>query len=351
MPSISVIVPCHNVTGYLGKAMEQLLQQTIGLENMEIILVDDASTDDGATLSMMMEYEQRYPENIIVIPLKENMRQGGARNIGLLYASGEYIAYCDADDWFVTGALKRLYELAKKYDCDVVEFDNRDVRDYRVTDEIIRSGEKADECWEVISADDRRRNLIADSTRSTLGCWNKLYRASMLKENQIRYAEHVTFEEPSFTYMVRFYEKRHYYVHEVLHYALQSSGSTMRSSYAAKKYDNMITHETLLSDFVSRGAMDEYREEIEFIFWWWYFYSTLMFAVRGSTFYTREEFIRLQQKTAAVVRNIGNNRYFTEHLGMLPQLADLTYCRADGIDMEKLRQVLSDLFDLTHNRG
>ncbi len=348
MPKISVIIPCHNVTGYLGKAMEQLLRQTIGLENMEIILVDNASTDGGKTLAMLMDYESRYPEQTIVIPLKEDMKPGGARNVGMLYASGEYIAFCDADDWFVPGAFERLYGLAKKFDCDVVEFDNRDVADYNVTDEIVRSGEKADEYWEVLSVDDRKRNLIADTGHSTLGCWNKLYRASMLKENKIRYAERGFSEEPPFTYMVRFCEKNHYFVHEVLHYALVRSSSSTRTNYEEKKYDNMAAQEALLSDFAGRGAMEEYREEIEYIFWEWYFYKTLVWgAVLSTDFFTREEFAKIQQRTAAVVGNIGENRYFKRCYGSaLPQLADLTYCRADSVDMKELRQVLIDLYIL-----
>lgn len=347
MPKISVIVPCYNVTKYLGKTMDHLLHQTIGLENLEIILVDDASTDDGRTLAMLMDYERKYPENIIVIPLEENMRQGGARNIGLMYASGEYIAYCDAEDWFVPRALERLYQLAKKYDCDVVEFDNLDVTDYHVTNEIIRNGEKQDEYWEISDVDGRKSNLV--TTRSTPGCWNKLYRASMLKENDIRYAEHVTFEEPAFTYMVRFYEKKHYFVHEILHYCLIHEGSTMQSSYEEKKYDNMVTHEVLLQDFMKRGAMEEYREEIEYIFWYWYFYSTLLFAAGRLTFFTREEFMQIQETTQNVVRDIKSNPYFKKNLGELPQVADLTYCDGSRIDMKELYEIFRILIEQVYN--
>ncbi len=48
MKKVSVIVPCYNAAEYLDRCMEHLLKQTIGTENMEIILIDDASTDDGA---------------------------------------------------------------------------------------------------------------------------------------------------------------------------------------------------------------------------------------------------------------------------------------------------------------
>ena len=67
------------------------------MSELELIFVDDASTDDGATYAMLQEFERAYPEQILVIHLEENMRQGGARNIALQYASGEYIAFVEME--------------------------------------------------------------------------------------------------------------------------------------------------------------------------------------------------------------------------------------------------------------
>lgn len=337
MPKVSVIVPCYNATKYLDVCMKHLLNQTIGGEPPELVLVDDASTDDGATLSLLKAYESKYPDQIILIPLEENMRQGGARNIGLMYATGEYIAYCDADDWFVDGALERLYDIAKKYDCDVVEFDNVDVRSYDQPSVPVRSSDREDEYWEIDSVEKRREYLVSDV--STLGCWNKLYRASMLKEHNIRYAEHVVWEEPAFTYMVRFYEKKHYYLHEILHYCFLHSDSTTKSGFEKRKFDNMITHETLLNDIVSRGFLDCYRKEVEFIFWHWYFHSSLLFAAQRQIFYTNEEFVKMQEVTARVVPNIKENPYFWKSVGAIPQLADLTYCDGSRLDMNEVYEI------------
>nr|WP_039121459.1 glycosyltransferase family 2 protein [Ligilactobacillus ruminis] len=73
--------------------------QSIGIDNLELIFVNDASKDDGQTWNMLNEIEEAYPESLIIIDLTCNRRQGGARNEGLKYASGEYIAFVDADDW------------------------------------------------------------------------------------------------------------------------------------------------------------------------------------------------------------------------------------------------------------
>ena len=99
MKKVSVIIPCCNATKWLPKCFLSLVQQTIGIEQIELIFVDDASTDDGATWEMLHEFECAYPESILILKLQENMRQGGARNIALQYATGEYIAFVDADDF------------------------------------------------------------------------------------------------------------------------------------------------------------------------------------------------------------------------------------------------------------
>ena len=337
MAKISVIIPCFNAAKHLGRTMDSFITQTMGMDNLEIILVDDASTDGGATLDMCMEYEGRYPENIIVIPLEENMRQGGARNIALIYASGDYVLYCDSDDWLVPKALERLYDIAVQYDCDVVEFDNIDTASYDVSDEIVRYGDMDDEYWEINTVDERREYVVGN--RTTPGCWNKLYRRPMLVENNIRYAEHVIYEEPAFTYMVRFVEKKHYYVHEVLHYCYLHTGSTMRSDYESRKFDNMKTIDELYCNLVDKGFMNEYSEEIEYIFWYWYFFSGCCFAAGKLTFFTADEFAGLKEHTAEIVKDIRINKYFKRKFENLTALGDLTYLEMNRLNMDSVYSV------------
>ena len=100
-----------------------LVQQTIGIDQIELIFVDDASTDEGATWNMLQEFERAYPESIMILKLEENMRQGGARNIALQYATGEYIAFVDADDFVADNFLLETYEKAKDSDADIIQFE------------------------------------------------------------------------------------------------------------------------------------------------------------------------------------------------------------------------------------
>ena len=97
MAEISIIIPCYNVEKYLMRCFLSLKNQTIGIENLELIFVDDASTDD--TWDIIQKIENKYSQNVIAVHCDENGRQGRARNIGMTYATAEYIGFVDSDDW------------------------------------------------------------------------------------------------------------------------------------------------------------------------------------------------------------------------------------------------------------
>ena len=342
---LSVIVPCYNAAEFIPRCMEHLLNQTIGLDNMEIILVDDASNDNGATLEALYSYEKQYPDNIIVIASAENRRQGGARNLGLQYASGEYTAYCDADDWYSADAMKRLYAIAKQYDCDAVEFNNQNMTVLDAPLEPVRKDGEEDQIWIIESDEDRKKYLLEEELGT--GCWGRIYRTAMLKENDIRFAEGVAWEEPAFTYITRFYVKRHYYLKEILHYTYLHDGSTTRSAYETKKYDNMITYSVLIEDIIRRGFFEGYRQETEYIFWHGYFFSSLCFtAAYAETFYPKSIFIEMQENTQKIAPDIKSNPYFLEVFSGFPEIADLTYCDMTDVDMQTVYEIFQNVMKL-----
>ena len=107
----SIIIPCYSTHNYLDVCVNSLLKQTIGFDSLEIIFIDDNSNDNGHTVNKLKEYENKYPDNIVLILNDENMGPGGCRNIALEYASGEYIAYLDSDDWIDDDALENEMEI------------------------------------------------------------------------------------------------------------------------------------------------------------------------------------------------------------------------------------------------
>lgn len=109
LPQISVVVPVYNVAKYLQQCIDSLMAQTI-LDKLELIFVNDASPDN--CIEILRENEKKHPDKIKVIDSKENLCQGGARNLGMRQARGEYIGFVDSDDFVAPTMYERLYDKA-----------------------------------------------------------------------------------------------------------------------------------------------------------------------------------------------------------------------------------------------
>lgn len=314
MKKVSVVVPCYNAALYLEKCIEHLIDQTIGVDNIEVILVDDASTDSGATSEIIMKYEQEYPDTIIAVSLEENMRQGGARNIGISYASGEYLIFCDADDWLMPEALEHLYEAAQEYDADVVEFLIKNIRDHGIDIETTEKG-NGSFLTEIDTEEKRKKFLIRVDNMLSLGSQKKLYKLSMLKENQIRFVEHRIFEEPSFVVPVRLLEKRHYFLDEALYICYLSPVSSVRGDWGEHKWDNPHVWRHLMNDLDARGLLQKYYAELEYLFMKGAFGLSVRMALQKGYVLMKDELIFLIDMVMQIFPDGKNNMYLKEEQG------------------------------------
>nr|QGT51268.1 hypothetical protein Firmicute1046_3440 [uncultured Firmicutes bacterium] len=114
MKELSVIVPVYNAEEYIDRCIESIISQEC---NAEIIVIDDGSTDSTPHLL------EKYKDKIKLITLEKNSGNVAAvRNVGLDNACGELITFCDADDWYMPGAFKKILELQKMEDADIVRF-------------------------------------------------------------------------------------------------------------------------------------------------------------------------------------------------------------------------------------
>ena len=104
MPKVSVVVPIYNVEKYIKKCMDSLVNQT--LQEIQIIFVNDGSTDESGNIAK--EYASKYPNKIIYLE-KENGGLSDARNFGMRYAEGEYIAFLDSDDYVENTMYEEMY--------------------------------------------------------------------------------------------------------------------------------------------------------------------------------------------------------------------------------------------------
>ena len=124
---VSVIIPVYNVEKEIARCVESLLAQTYS--SIEIILIDDGSTDNSSKLCD--DYSAGYA-NIVVLH-KENGGLSDARNTGLRHAKGKYILYVDSDDYIEKDSCKRLVECIQKTETDFVVGNIREVRKKNIT--------------------------------------------------------------------------------------------------------------------------------------------------------------------------------------------------------------------------
>ena len=118
MIKVSVIVPFYNVEKYIEKCLDSLINQT--LEEIEIILVNDGSQD--GSFKIAKQFQERYTNKIKYYE-KPNGGLGDARNFGINYASGEYIAFLDSDDYVENTMFEKMYSKAVQEKSDMVECD------------------------------------------------------------------------------------------------------------------------------------------------------------------------------------------------------------------------------------
>lgn len=337
MKKVSVIIPCFNATKWLPKCFMSLVQQSIGIAQLELIFVDDASTDGGATWQMLQEFEKAFPENILILKLEENMRQGGARNIALQYATGEYIAFVDADDFVAENFLEEAYRYAKNENADLVQFEYEFYTDRlgavpsgrTITPEII----------EIHSHEERARLLMAEKV--TYGCWNKLYRHALLKEANVAYAEHVIYEEPLFVYPLLFYAKKIVITNDIFYYYRQNDAGTMRNDM--KQEETLRMHATVqlaVWNFMKQTPFfAEYYEEIKLYFLHTYLYETLYFAkLRGFTI-SFSFYQELEKTVTAEVTDYETSPYQK----MIPMQMKLYHQIAKGVTEKWLEQYMGEL--------
>lgn len=126
MPKVSIIVPVYDVAEYLRRCIDSCVYQT--LADIEVIIVNDSSPDNRDEV-IISEYERNYPEKVRVFRHEKNLGLGEARNTAIQNAQGEFLLFCDSDDFLDFTACEKLYCSAKQNDADLVVCDYYYMRD------------------------------------------------------------------------------------------------------------------------------------------------------------------------------------------------------------------------------
>ena len=224
-PVISVIVSIYNVQGYVEKSVQSIVNQTY--KNLEIILVDDGSTDNSGKLC---DAFAKNDARIKVIH-KGNGGLSSARNEGIKVATGEYIAFVDGDDWIDEDMYEGMLSAISKYDADIAicnykEISKKGIRDTSSDEVTVFEGR---ETLKVFIEEDVNYQIQN-------AAWNKLYKRSLMGE--LRFPEGKLFEDIVYTTKLLAGSKRAVYINKAYYnYIFDRSDSIMNS----KKVERLLT--------------------------------------------------------------------------------------------------------------
>ena len=221
---VSIIVPVYNTGEFLLKCIKSLISQTI--DDFEIIIVDDGSTDGSSDLCDTLALE--YPKRISTYH-KPNGGLSSARNFGLERSNGEYIVFVDSDDYCGNDMLEKLLGYQKQYDGDLIISDYAGVRDGEVV--YHRTKYPFDELH--IEDNIQALELLFDNIG--ISACGVLFRKDILRNNRFT----VGIIDEDFEQKIRYLlsANKILYIPDVFYFYVNRCGSITKSSFNLKKCD------------------------------------------------------------------------------------------------------------------
>lgn len=238
MIEVSVIIPIYNAGRYLQQCLDSVRNQT--LKNIEIICVNDGSTDDS--LSILQSVAQI--DNRIIVVSQEKSTAGAARNRGLEMASGKYLSFLDADDFFEECMLEKAYKRAEKSNADIVVFrsdryDER-LRDFTESNWTIKAEYLPNK--EIFS----HRDMQGIFNCFVGWAWDKLFRTEFTKKNSLKFQNQRSINDLLFVYGALAKAERISIVNEILVHKRYNNKDSITSNYSKSK-DLSCFYNALLS--------------------------------------------------------------------------------------------------------
>ena len=292
--NVSAIVLVYNAEKYLKVCIDSLINQT--LDNIEIILVNDASTDDS--LSICKEYEKKF-KNVKIINKEKNEGLAVSGNMGIYASKGEYITLVDNDDYVPIDAYEKLYKKAKNTKSDVVIGKaNRIYGQYQM--EMSNRERNVWDKEQIITNYNDCKFLFYDAFY-----WNKLFKKSVIIENNIKLPKGKVYADRIFTHKVYAYSKKVAIIPDVV-YIWRQRNKGMDTSLSQKQHeinnlDNRLDSLEYNLSFFSENLISEYAK---MIMW------RVLIPINGITY--NEQFKNLFLKRSKIIFEKINNVYDNE---------------------------------------
>lgn len=219
--TVSVIISVYNAEDDLDTGISSVLNSSF--RDIELILVDDGSTDGSAGVCRAAAERD---DRVRFIKLERNMGQGAARNVGLSAATGDFIMFCDADDWIEQNAVERLLSAAEN-GCDIVICGyNIDVADKKGN--VVSRAVQASPAVMTTRAEMLSHFVELKYTYLLDAACNKLYRTAFLREHALKMPEGEIYEDTQFALDAIMNTDRVTVIPDLLYHYNQRDGSTTK---------------------------------------------------------------------------------------------------------------------------
>lgn len=262
---VTVVIPVYNTKKYLEKCVDSITGQTF--QNIEILLIDDGSTDGSAELCD----ELGEKDDRIRVIHKQNGGAATARNLGIDVAKGEYIMFIDSDDWLDTEAIEMLVEHADENNVDVIRFGYvREFGDKKLVKRNTFLEERVYSEYECLNVCRQILGLTGDelahpeNMNYLASCAFNMYRTELLKESGVKFIplqEIGSFEDGLFNFCVFMYVKQFEFIDKPYYHYRKTNETSFTARYRYNYLNKqLILYERLKSEIKAKNMWKFFEE-------------------------------------------------------------------------------------------
>lgn len=242
MPKLSIIIPFYGVEDYIEKCLNSVKNQTY--KDFEVILVNDGTKDNSQKIvDRFVKEDKRFK-----CYKKPNGGLSDARNYGMKYATGKYIAFIDSDDYIDLDLYEKMMDKALTTDADIVEadfiweYDHKQVYDYSKVSDLNR--------------------LMIDIR---VVAWNKLYKKELLDSIGVTFSLGLRYEDVDWCYKIIPYVKKFESVKDTyIHYIQRSESIANTQNKRVREIYQILTN--VIDYYKENNLFNKYKDQLEYIF-------------------------------------------------------------------------------------
>lgn len=248
-PLLTFVIPAYNASRHVHACLNSILR--FEFTSFEVVIIDDGSDDD--TWDLLKEYSSK--DSRVKAFTKDNEGQGVARNLGVKYASGEFIAFVDIDDFLD----EEYFNILRPYLTSGEKFDFLNFRmDFLTEEGVVKHHLPFFNSLELFDDDIFNDSLLDKSVYSS-PC-NKVYNRRFILNNLIEFPRIRKNEDIYYSRLVSYHAKRCLFVDEILYHVSMTCGSTSRSMSALSITDTLQVYSKLEFFLIENGDYTKFRK-------------------------------------------------------------------------------------------